>query len=210
VVVPPPRAVLFDMDGVLVKSWEAWFRCVEEAGLRFRGRAITREEFAPTFGQGTRADLGVFGLSCTVAELDAHYVESFLRHVEHVWVNPEAAPLLETLRGRGVARALVTNTVGPLTDKVIARAKLTEMLPVRATADRVANAKPAPDLVRLALAEVGVSAGEAWLVGDSRYDREAARAAGVRFVGLGIDGDARIEALADLLGLPGLAPLRSP
>jgi phosphoglycolate phosphatase/AHBA synthesis associated protein len=84
------------------------------------------------------------------------------------------------------------------------------MLPVRATADRVANAKPAPDLVRLALAEVGVSAGEAWLVGDSRYDREAARAAGVRFVGLGIDGDARIEALADLLGLPGLAPLRSP
>ncbi len=204
--VPAPRAVLFDMDGVLVKSWEAWFRCVEEAGVRFRGRPITREEFAPTFGQGTRADLGVFGLSCTVAQLDAHYVECFLRHVDQVWVNPEAAPVLEALRARGVARALVTNTVGPLTQKVMARAALVELLPVLATADRVVNAKPAPDLVRLALAELHAAPGEAWLVGDSRYDREAARAAGVRFVGLGLDGDARIERLGHLLELPGLRP----
>ncbi|MBL8939307.1 MAG: haloacid dehalogenase, partial [Archangium sp.] len=61
------RAVLFDMDGVLVRSEEVWFRVVEAAGVRFRNRAITREEFFPTFGQGTAADIPVFGLSCTVA-----------------------------------------------------------------------------------------------------------------------------------------------
>lgn len=52
-----PEAVLFDMDGVLVKSEEAWFRTVEAAGVRFRGRPVTRAEFGPTFGQGTAADV---------------------------------------------------------------------------------------------------------------------------------------------------------
>src|SRR5205085_1313853 len=62
---PPPTALLFDMDGVLVRSEDAWFRVVEEAGERFRGRPVTREEFTPTFGQGTEADLSQFGLRST-------------------------------------------------------------------------------------------------------------------------------------------------
>src|SRR5687767_3280690 len=71
------KAVLFDLDGVLVKSEEAWFRTVEESGRRFRGRPVSREEFDPTFGQGTAADVEVFGLRCSTSELDAFYVEQF-------------------------------------------------------------------------------------------------------------------------------------
>ena len=75
---------------------------------------------------------------------------------------------------------------------------LSRHLAVRATSDRVVHAKPAPDLVLLACRELGVAPAEAVLVGDSRYDREAARAAGAGFVGLGIDGDTRIERLGEL------------
>ena len=67
-----------------------------------------------------------------------------------------------------------------------------------ATADRVVNAKPSPELVQLALRELGVQPGEAWMVGDSRFDRAAAQSAGVFFVGLGIDGDRRIERLSEI------------
>ena len=196
--VPRPRAILFDMDGVLVKSDETWFRCVEDAGVRFRGRAVTREEFFPTFGQGTVADVNVFGLRCTPAELDAFYVEAFVRHLGTMWINPEAAPLLSALKDAGIARAVVTNTVGQLTHEILTRARLLDFFTSRATSDRVAHAKPAPDLVQLACRELGVEANEAWMVGDSKYDRGAAQAAGVRFVGLGLDGDARIEGLAQL------------
>lgn len=194
-----PRAVLFDMDGVLVKSEEVWFLAVEQAGVRFRGRAITRDEFFPTFGQGTTADIEVFGLSCTTAQLDAFYVTEFLRHLDAMWVNPEAKPLLDELRSKGVKTALVTNTVSPLAEKILARAQLGASFDSKATADRVARAKPAPDLVRLALEEVGAQPGEAWMVGDSKYDRQAAQTAGVFFVGLGLDGDRRIESLGHLL-----------
>lgn len=191
------------MDGVLVKSDETWFRCVEDAGVRFRGRPVTREEFFPTFGQGTAADVRVFGLGCSTEALDAFYAEAFPRHIGTMWINPEAAPLLEALERRGIGRAVVTNTVGPLTGQILERAGLAAHLPVRATSDRVARAKPAPDLVLLACRELAVQVGEAWMVGDSRFDRGAAQAAGVRFVGLGLDGDARLERLGELGALLG-------
>src|SRR5262245_33338881 len=112
-------AVLFDMDGVLVRSEETWARVLEEAGVRFRGRPVTREEFLPTFGQGTAADARVFGLNCTTAELDAFYLESFPRHAaSSLWVNPDAAPLLTGLARAGVRRAVVTNTLTALAARV--------------------------------------------------------------------------------------------
>lgn len=192
------RAVLFDMDGVLVRSEEVWFRVVEAAGVRFRGRAISREEFFPTFGQGTAADIPVFGLSCSVAELDAFYVSEFVTHLDAMWVNPEAAPLAELLTRRGLRIGVVTNTVAPLARAILEHAKLASFFDVRATADRVEHAKPAPDLVLLGLKELGVSAGDAVMIGDSRFDRDAARAAGVRFIGLKLDGDSRVERIGDL------------
>ncbi len=193
-----PCAVLFDMDGVLVKSEEVWFKVCEAAGVRFRGRALTREEFFPTFGQGTAADIPVFGFDCTVAQLDAFYVTEFVRHLDAMWVNPEARPLLDRLSAAGVKLALVTNTVNPLAVQILARARLDGIFTSLATADRVTNAKPSPEIVQLACRELSVAPSDAWMVGDSRFDRAAAQAAGVFFIGLGIDGDRRIERLAEL------------
>jgi phosphoglycolate phosphatase/AHBA synthesis associated protein len=195
-----PTAVLFDMDGVLVKSDEVWFRVVEAAGTRFRGRAITREEFFPTFGQGTAADIPSFGLKTTPAELDAFYAEHFVGHLEAVWVNPDALEVLQALAARGIRRALVTNTVGPLANAILERAQLLPWLEVLATADRVALAKPAPDLLLLACRELGVEPSHALMVGDSRFDRLAAQHAGITFAGFGgLTGALTLSSLKDLL-----------
>jgi phosphoglycolate phosphatase/AHBA synthesis associated protein len=198
------RAVLFDMDGVLVRTHGIWHGVVEEAGRRFRGRPVTREEFDPTFGQGTAADVEVFGLGCTVEELDRFYVDQFSRFVSGVWVDPSAAGVLEALAARGLATAVVTNTVSPLAEEILDAARLRASFQVIACADQVAHAKPAPDLVLAALDRLGVAREHAVFVGDSRYDREAAQAAGVRFVGLGIDGEQRVESLPSLLPLFGV------
>jgi phosphoglycolate phosphatase/AHBA synthesis associated protein len=50
---------------------------------------------------------------------------------------------------------------------------------------------------------------EALVVGDSHYDREAARAAGSPFAGLGIDGDIRLDRLVDVLHVAAAAPGRA-
>jgi HAD superfamily hydrolase (TIGR01509 family) len=193
------RAVLFDMDGVLLKSEEAWAQVVAAAGVHFRGSPVTREEFAPTFGQGTKADTEVFRLGCTPEALDRFYTEHFPRYAEHVWVNPEARPLLETLGQRGLRRAVVTNTASTLAPSLLGAGDLVRLFECVACANLVPRSKPAPDLVLYALEKLGVAPHEAVMVGDSRYDRGAASAAGVRFVGLGLDGDVRIERLGELL-----------
>lgn len=196
-----PQAVLFDMDGVLVRSEEVWFRLVEEAGRRFGSGPITREAFAPTFGQGTRADVEVFGLSCTPAELDDYYRRHFADHADATWVDPTAAEVLAALRAAGIRTAVVTNTMTELAIEVLDAAKLSAHLEVVACADQVPRAKPAPDVVLHALSRLQLPASQAWMVGDSRYDREAAGAAGVHFVGYGIEGDRRVASLQELVSL---------
>ncbi|MFN7131195.1 MAG: HAD family hydrolase [Myxococcales bacterium] len=193
-----PRAILFDMDGVLLDSKEVWFKLVEESGTRFRGHPVTREEFGPTFGQGTEADVRVFGLRCTPAELDRFYVENFGRHASEVWVNPEAKPVLEALQAQGFRLAVVTNTVSKLAKELLEASGLLAHFETLACADLVPKAKPAPDLVHFACRGLNVSEQDAWMIGDSKYDRGSANAAGVYFVGFKLDGDARVESLSEL------------
>lgn len=195
------RAILFDMDGVLVRTEEIWARILEDAGQRFRGSPVTREEFAPTFGQGTAADVKVFGLDVTTEELDRFYQQSFLDHAQDVWVDPDAAGVLERLHARGFRNAVVTNTVFGLAERLLRGARLLELIDAISCADMVARPKPAPDLVLHALEELGIGPGEAWFVGDSRFDREAALAAGTTFVGYRTDGDVRVDRLGDLEAL---------
>lgn len=168
------------------------------AGERFRGRAVTREEFEPTFGQSTAADVKSFGLSCTPEELDAFYVARFGDFASKLWVDPQAAELLARLRHRGLRTAVVTNSPTALAENILASAGLRDRIEVVEGADRGRAPKPAADLLQRAIARLGVSSQEAWMIGDSRFDRAAAAAAGTRFVGFGIDGDRRIERLSEL------------
>ncbi len=40
-----------------------------------------------------------------------------------------------------------------------------------------------------------------WMVGDTAFDRDAARDAGIWFVGVGMPGDAPVEAVGEILDL---------
>ena len=53
---PSVRAVLFDLDGVLIDSWEVWFRVLNAAAAEWGYAAISRETFAGAWGQGLAAD----------------------------------------------------------------------------------------------------------------------------------------------------------
>jgi len=195
----PIRAVLWDLDGVLIDSYEVWFHLLNETSRAFGGIAISREVMRESFGQGIAADVERFFPHKTVAETEAYYHAHFMAHAQHLRVDPAARAVIAELRRLGFAQALITNTPSPLAREILAKAAL-ELETVVGGTD-VVNAKPAPDMVREACRRLGVAHAEAIVVGDSDYDRRAAAGAGVRFVGLRIDGDARIERILDVLGL---------
>ncbi|MBI5508793.1 MAG: HAD family hydrolase [Deltaproteobacteria bacterium] len=204
---PDIRAVLFDMDGVLIDSYEAWFALVKGGTAVFGGNAVTREAFAAGWGQGVDEDVRTFFPGRTVAEVERYYEDAFANVADQVVVSPQAREIFEVLRARGIKTAVLSNTPGPLTRKIVQTLKLKADLALGG-AD-AGRPKPAPDLLRRACERFGVPPAAALMVGDSRFDREAAAAAGVAFVGMGtIEAEARIASLGELMPLLGEPALR--
>jgi phosphoglycolate phosphatase/AHBA synthesis associated protein len=195
---PPPAALLFDLDGVLIDSYEVWFHLLNGAARVWGFPEIDAQLFAETWGQGIEADCERFYPGRSLEEVDAYYHGHFADHVEHLKVMDRVSAVFARLAERGLPSAVITNTPNPLASELVERAGARPDLVVGGT--DVARSKPAPDMVLHAAAGLGVPAAAAWVVGDSEFDRQAARAAGCPFVGIGIDGDLRLEAVGELLG----------
>lgn len=194
------RAILYDLDGVLIDSARAWHRALLR-GLAEDGRPpVPWDHFQQSFGQGVEADRDAYFPRWTVAELEAFYARSFPSELDAIELLPGAVELLAELRARGLRQAVVTNTPRELALEVLARKGLAPHLDALAAAGE-APEKPAPDLVRLALARLAIPREQALYVGDSATDLAAARAAGIRMAGLGIEADLTLAALADLHAL---------
>ncbi len=194
-----PSALLWDLDGVLIDSYEVWFHLLNATARAFGVEGVSRASMRECWGQGIEADVRRFFPHRTVAETEAYYHAHFMDHATHLRVDPEARAVTGALRARGLRQAVITNTPSPLAREILRAASL-ELDEVVGGTD-VPNAKPAPDMVIEACRRLGVACADALVVGDSRYDREAARGARVRFVGLRTEGDARIERLGELLEL---------
>jgi phosphoglycolate phosphatase/AHBA synthesis associated protein len=191
------RALLFDLDGVLIDSYEVWFSLLNGAARDLGYPAISREAFHASWGQGVEEDVRSFFTRHGVAELERYYHAHFGDHTAHLAVAAAVPEVFAALRRRGLPSAVITNTPNPLARSLVERAGATPDVVVGGS--DVPRAKPAPDMVLEACSRLGVAPGESWVVGDSRFDRDAARAAGARFAGLGIEGDLALRDLADLL-----------
>jgi HAD superfamily hydrolase (TIGR01509 family) len=195
-----PRAILYDLDGVLIDSARAWHRALLR-GLAEAGRPpVPWDRFQPSFGQGVEADRDAYFPGWTVAELEACYARCFPAELDAIELNPGAAELLAELRARGLRQAVVTNTPRALALEVLAHKGLAPHLDALAAAGEAAE-KPAPELIWLALERLAIPREQALYVGDSATDLAAARAAGIRMAGLGIEADLTLVALADLRDL---------
>jgi len=192
------EAVLFDLDGVLIDSRDAWYHLLCDAARALGHRPLARAEFDASFGQGVEADAAQFFPGTVSATLLDYFDAHFLDHARHVLVNPDAAPVMKALGCRGIAHAVVTNTATALARETLRGAGLEPDL-VIGTSD--AAEKPEPDMLLLACERLGAKPERALMVGDSRFDREAAAAAGIRFAGYGTPGDQQLQSLTDLLHL---------
>ena len=194
-----PQAVLFDLDGVLIHSYHVWFALMGAAAADLGYPSLDADAFHASFGQSVEADQERFFPRHTVSELSAYYNAHFGDYLEHLTIADGVGALFEALAARGLPTAVVTNTPNPLAGDLVARAGATPDVIVGGT--DVPRPKPAPDMLLRACELLAVAPDGAVMVGDSHFDREAARGAGCRFVGRGIDGDVRIDRLDELLGV---------
>ena len=212
-----PAAVVFDLDGTLVDTVPARIRAwrevlaehryeVDDATLRpmigMDGRRLARDVAA---GQGRPLADG------DDDRIDREAGERFDEHNRPVAL-PGAVQALERLDSAGVTWAIATSSRAEQVAASIAALGRDEP-PRIVDGSRVQHAKPAPDLLLLAAAELGVPPDGCWYVGDSTWDMRAAVAAGMPAIGVlagaAVDGDALREAGAAAV-IDGLDALRLP
>ena len=195
------RALLFDLDGVLLRSEGAWYRVVNAAAQAFGCPPVDRPTFEAHFGQGVEADAARFFPGRTPAEVAAYYEAHFSAHLGHVKVEPGAVEILEALGARGVPVAVVTNTPPVLARQLVSHTGLPVPESRVFGAGGTLREKPAPDLLLAACDALGVPPGGTLMVGDSPYDAQAAVAAGIPFLWYGRpEGILRLEGVLEHLG----------
>jgi len=172
------KAILFDLDGVLVDSYEVWFHLLNAVATRNQYAAITREMYKHSWGQGLEVDVKLYYTRHTVEQLRAEYDILYPDYLHHMKVMEGAA---ETLQSITLPKAVITNSPGNLARKALSVAKLDGYLTTIVGSDEVARSKPAPDGIFEACRRLGVLPAETIMIGDSKFDEGAAKAAGTDF-----------------------------
>jgi phosphoglycolate phosphatase-like HAD superfamily hydrolase len=212
------RAVLFDVDGTLVSSIDAYRQAAALAlkpfGWSVPEDAVSRslnfgENFwnlvIPATARGDRALAGRLRRD-TMAHWPAVLASSVL-------LCPGVETILLELRAAGIRLGICTASQGE-SFLPLERAGLLDVFDEIVTARDVVNRKPDPEGLLVCLERMGVMPDEAIYIGDTVTDIRASRAAGLYSIGVltGAGNSALLSAagahriLPDLRQLPGLLP----
>jgi HAD superfamily hydrolase (TIGR01509 family) len=184
-------SVLFDLDGTLIDSNAAhatsWLRALREHGIE---TDIMRVR--PLIGMGgdklLPAIAGIEEGSPRGRAVAARKKELFNEQLPWLRPTPGARALLEFLRDRDVETLIATSADEKEMQALLDCAGVADLLPGRASKDDADESKPDPDIVCAALAMARGGAASTLMVGDTPYDIEAARRAGVASVALRCGG----------------------
>jgi len=185
---PMARAVLFDIDGTLVDSVDLHARAWHEALAHF-GKQVPYEEVRGQIGKGgdqlvstllSEEERERFGEDL-IEYRDAHYRREYLPLVKPF---PAARDLLARLKRAGTAVGLASSCKRTELGYYLRMVGGATFVDAATTADDADRSKPFPDIFEACLDKLGFTAKQAVAVGDSRFDAESARRAGIATVGV--------------------------
>jgi phosphoglycolate phosphatase len=132
--------------------------------------------------------LAAEGVALDRDTLDAVH-DRFLRHYESRIARlsrpyPGAIAVIDRLRAEGVRFAVCTNKLEGLARRLIEELGIVDRFAAITGPDTYGAGKPDPTMLVETIAAMGGVPKRAVMVGDSRYDSEAARNAGVPFIGV--------------------------
>jgi sugar-phosphatase len=197
----PCRALLFDMDGLMVDSEPLWFD-VGRAFARARGGEWTEDRAHACVGRGLANTLRVMhetlGIPVHLEADAAAMVDLFLSRVSELELKPGFADLLDAARSAGIPRALASSSARRLVEATLARFGVRDRFDAVVSGDCVAHPKPAPDIFLEAARRLSVPPARCVVLEDSLAGIRAARAAGMRVIAVPEHpGTDEMRALAD-------------
>lgn len=192
----PTQATIFDLDGVLVDSYDAHYESWLLLG-RERGFTMTPEQFVQTFGRTSREVIGdcwphLATSAEAVRELDERK-EALYRDIlrQEFPAMDGARELIDALAEAGFALAVGSSGPPPNVELTLRQLGRQGKFQAVVTGADVQFGKPNPQVFQIAAERLGVPPSECLVIEDAPAGVEAAHAGG--FVCLGLLSKGRNE-----------------
>jgi HAD superfamily hydrolase (TIGR01509 family) len=193
------KAVIFDVDGTLIDTVDLHAACWVEA-LKYFGIEIPFEDMRVQIGKGR--DQILHGLlppdmiEQRGEEIQAFRSDLFKREYMHrARAFPGVRELFERIRASGQRVVLASSGTAGEVGRYKEIAGIADLIADATSSDDAERSKPFPDIFQAALGKLApLRPNEAVMVGDTPYDAEAARDAGMKSIGV-LCGGSSLEAL---------------
>ena len=210
---PMVKAVIFDMDGVIIDS-EPAYMARQEAYLKARGRKYRKSDLNRLVGASNRESWELLwrlsdpGMTMEEVKEDYRRYQSGQPPVDYARIlNPGFDKTAAALRERGVRMALASSSPLVHIRMVLKECGIDGWFEEVVSGQQFTKSKPDPEIYRYTLLRLGLCPDEAVAVEDSAYGIQAAKAAGLicialrenRFGFRQDEADYRIETLPQLL-----------
>jgi HAD superfamily hydrolase (TIGR01549 family) len=192
------KAVIFDIDGTLIDSVDlhaqSWLETFERFGVQARFADVRRH-----IGEGADRLIPAFvpaemsnGVRKQIEEFRSQlFKREYLGKVKPF---PKVKELFAHIKAKRCKLVLASSCSANEIDQYKAIAGIADMSDHDVTADDAGTSKPSPDIFLKALDRLApIEPFQTCVIGDTKYDGEAARAANIPFVGLLCGGSSKEE-----------------
>ena len=196
---PGPRLLVFDWDGTLMDSIATIVACTQRAVADCGQEAPSDADVRHAVGMGLREVMERFFPAAEEA-LCERLVEAYRRH----WLEsfkdeprlfPGAVETLQSLSASGYLLAIATAKGRAGLMRELSKTEILDLVVATRTVDECPP-KPHPAMLLDLMDELGTKPEATLMIGDTRWDLEMARNAGVRSIAVLSGGHGRAELLA--------------
>ena len=182
------KAVIFDMDGVLVNTEPLWSRGDKEF-FKKRGIKYNDEFKAEIIGKSQDRNAKFYKNKFNLKEPLSKIMEERLKIIHSLYkskisTKPGASSLIKHLHKNNYIIALASNSSMKLINTTLKRFNLNKYFSAKTSGEEVKNGKPAPDIYLAAAKKIKVKPSECLVVEDTGSGISAAKKAGMFCVAL--------------------------
>lgn len=181
------KAIIFDMDGLMIDSERVTFECYQER-LKDMNLTMDEEFYKTLLGKPIKGIYqrfyDVYGNDFPIQNViqDVHQLMAERFETEGVPVKKGLVELLHYLKDNNYKTIVATSSNRDRVDKILAQAKITEFFDDSICGDEVTKGKPNPEVFLKSCQKLGVNVDEAIVLEDSEAGIQASYDANIKVI----------------------------
>lgn len=193
------KAVIFDLDGVLIEAKE-WHYVSLNKALGIFGMSISRYDHLVTFdGLPTKKKLEMISMERSLPLKLHTFINALKQQFTMEIINTSCKPrfyheyALSKLKNDGYKLAVASNAIRNSVDVMLTKAALIDFIEFYLSNQDVKNAKPDPEMYVTTIEKLGLTPKECMIIEDNEKGIRAARASGAHVMEVDVVEDVNYQ-----------------